>query len=282
MDKRKLFGVPDYNVEVEVVKILEDGEILSSINISAGFLFLNSYVITPAEISADEKFLHDFVNSFTIGNMFVGEYKEMCVRFLVEANIWDCEEKLSEEQLDYLRSKLGDSEVDRNIEKYGDDFRYLGAKKAIELKELTFSNVWFALQVLIYSDYYKNEFLAGASWAMQTQKVFREDHYLEAELEMVKAAKIKEKAGAMGGRSATGKREQRIGAMLSKMEGLVADNPVLTQQTMRLSLASLAIENAIKANPTLWSQGKDQRDNYLSAMQTDEPFKERFAALGLQ
>jgi hypothetical protein len=281
-EKQNALAVPEIRCTGKLVKVLDDGSYLTHIHINAGFLSFHSYAVSSRDVSDDKEFLNEYVKRFNLEEVFVGDYKEVCAQILVTANIWDKDKKLSKEQLDYLRSKMGNTDVEKHIEEFGDNFRYLGAKQVIQMKGLTFSHVWNALQVLIYADYYKDEFMAGASWALQIQKLFREKHFLNAERDMLVSKETKKKAGKRGGQSASNKRQKRIETMLSEMETLVSENPALKRKTAKQLLADLAIEAAVKSNSKLWSQGKDQRDNYLSAMKTDEPFKERFEALGLK
>ncbi|SLN17377.1 hypothetical protein ROG8370_00452 [Roseovarius gaetbuli] len=83
---------------------------------------------------------------------------------------------------------------------------------------------------------------------------------------------------AASGKSSTSKRSQRIEAMLTHMERLVAANSALRRTGIQV-LADLAIEDAISEDSQLWSQGQGQRDEYLDEMRSDIKYQERFNAL---
>ena len=92
----------------------------------------------------------------------------------------------------------------------------------------------------------------------------------------------RKRAGEGSAKASTSSKNRRIESMLSAMEAIVSKNPDLKEKSARQTLANLAIKKAVKSDPKLWSQGKNQRDNYLSAMKTDKPFKKQFEALGLK
>lgn len=80
------------------------------------------------------------------------------------------------------------------------------------------------------------------------------------------------------GKTSSDKRHQRVEAMLTQMEKLVAQNPALARAGIKV-LADLAIEDAVTENVVLWAQGKGQRDEYLDEMKSDLRYQARFQAL---
>ena len=62
------------------------------------------------------------------------------------------------------------------------------------------------------------------------------------------------------------------------MEILAAENPALLRLGI-VQLANLAIEDSWTENPSLWSQGKGQRDEYLDEMKSDHRYNSRFQDL---
>jgi hypothetical protein len=63
--------------------------------------------------------------------------------------------------------------------------------------------------------------------------------------------------------------------MLEQVEALIDENPALGRLGLS-QIANLAIEDAAAANPTLWSQGKGQREEYLDEIKSDLRFRERY------
>ena len=92
------------------------------------------------------------------------------------------------------------------------------------------------------------------------------------------AEEAQERRSEAGGKTANKKRHKRIAAMLVQMEVLVESNPALRR--LKISqIADLAIEDAVAVDPSLWSQGKGQRDEYLDELKSDIRYTSRFRKL---
>lgn len=68
--------------------------------------------------------------------------------------------------------------------------------------------------------------------------------------------------------------------MLSAMEELCAENPSIGRFGIK-ALTDLAIQDCVKADPSLWKQGKGQRDEYIDEMRSDLRYQSRLKALKL-
>lgn len=71
---------------------------------------------------------------------------------------------------------------------------------------------------------------------------------------------------------------ERADAILSRMEQLQAENPAFGRLQPKV-LGGLALEDCAKSNPSLWTQGMGQLDNYLTLLASDRRFKARFDRL---
>ncbi|MCK0104367.1 hypothetical protein [Pseudohalocynthiibacter sp. F2068] len=94
----------------------------------------------------------------------------------------------------------------------------------------------------------------------------------------LEAERIKEAREKGAGKASAKKRLMRVEALLTCMENLVSANPVAIRFGPD-ALADLAIEDAAAENPSLWSQGKGQKDYYLSEMKTNSEFRNRYLAM---
>ena len=106
------------------------------------------------------------------------------------------------------------------------------------------------------------------------------EHFIRDELEpFVKkgeaAEAAQERRNKGSGEAANKKRHLRVSSMLDQIEMLVGDNPVLRRLDIK-TIADMAIEDAAEANPSLWSQGRGRRDDYIHEMRIDHRYRERF------
>jgi hypothetical protein len=106
------------------------------------------------------------------------------------------------------------------------------------------------------------------------------EHFIREEIEPIAgqglaARDAQARRNDASGRSASKKRNQRISEMLERIEALISENPALGRLGLS-QIANLAIEDAAAANPTLWSQGKGQREEYLDEIKSDLRFRERY------
>lgn len=85
---------------------------------------------------------------------------------------------------------------------------------------------------------------------------------------------------AASGKKSSDKRHRRIEAVLSAMEELCAENPSIGRFGIK-ALTDLAIQDCVKADPSLWKQGKGQRDEYIDEMRSDLRYQSRLKALKL-
>lgn len=83
---------------------------------------------------------------------------------------------------------------------------------------------------------------------------------------------------AASGKKSSDKRHRRIEAVLGAMEELCAKNPSIGRFGIK-ALTDLAIQDCVKADPSLWKQGKGQRDEYIDEMRSDLRYQSRFKAL---
>lgn len=106
------------------------------------------------------------------------------------------------------------------------------------------------------------------------------EHFIRSELEPFvekgEAADLAQERRTKGsGEAANKKRHLRVSSMLEGIEALIRDNPALLRLDIK-TIADMAIEDAAKADPALWSQGKGRRDDYLDEMRVDHRYRERF------
>lgn len=80
---------------------------------------------------------------------------------------------------------------------------------------------------------------------------------------------MKEKRSQASGAKSAGNRLERISSLVSCMETLASESPSITRVGPS-ALAKLAYEDAAKENPTLWSQGKGQVEEYLGEVRRGE------------
>ncbi len=92
---------------------------------------------------------------------------------------------------------------------------------------------------------------------------------------------IKARRAQGGGKTSSGKRLERMTALLAFMEKLAAGSPALLR-TGPLQVAQLACQDAVAADPALWSQGAGQVEEYLGQIRRGEAgddLKARYFAL---
>lgn len=97
-----------------------------------------------------------------------------------------------------------------------------------------------------------------------------------------KAYKADEYAKSYRARGEKGKsserRLQRAVDLLARIEDLISKNPAMSRLPP-VQVASLALQDAAKDQPKLWSQGKGQLESYLTFLASDEVFRNRYNAL---
>lgn len=106
------------------------------------------------------------------------------------------------------------------------------------------------------------------------------EHFIRNDLEPFvakgeAAVAIQERRNKGSGEAANRKRHLRVAAMLDRIEALLKDNPAFLRLDIR-SVADMAIEDAAKAQPELWTQGRGRRDDYLEEMKVDHRYRDRF------
>lgn len=100
----------------------------------------------------------------------------------------------------------------------------------------------------------------------------------QAEKLALRSKNRSDKAGKSGGQRSSQKRERRIFHLLDHMQRLRDENPAFARLQIR-AIAELAIEDAAKENPSLWSQGKGRVAEYLDEMQADHRYRDKYMAL---
>lgn len=97
-----------------------------------------------------------------------------------------------------------------------------------------------------------------------------------------KAYKADEYAKSYRARGEKGKsserRLQRAEDLLVRIEGLISKNPAMSRLPP-VQVASLALHDAVKEQPKLWSQGKGQLESYLTFLASEDKFRSRYNAL---
>ncbi len=74
------------------------------------------------------------------------------------------------------------------------------------------------------------------------------------------------------------RRQARIEHLLCSLEALVSSNPDMSSMPPK-QVAQLAVEKAAEESPELWSQGKNQLDQYLTELASDPEYKHRYYSL---
>jgi hypothetical protein len=74
------------------------------------------------------------------------------------------------------------------------------------------------------------------------------------------------------------KKHARIEAMLTNMKVLAESNPAIVRLGLD-TLAELAIEDAAKSEPQLWTQGRGQKTEYLEEARSDIRYREIYLDL---
>jgi|GEM_PF-3912051 len=74
------------------------------------------------------------------------------------------------------------------------------------------------------------------------------------------------------------RKTERIVHLLEKLESLISANSALSRMKP-LQVGELAIQDAAKERPELWSQGQGQLENFLTELASDPAYRQRFNAL---
>ncbi|AUQ51093.1 hypothetical protein PhaeoP83_02844 [Phaeobacter inhibens] len=90
-----------------------------------------------------------------------------------------------------------------------------------------------------------------------------------AEQEALKAIEMRKRAGEKGRQSSAKARSKRIASLLAGMETMAKKNPDIIKLGPTC-LAALGLDEAIEADPKLWSQGRGQVEEYIGEMKRGE------------
>jgi len=112
-------------------------------------------------------------------------------------------------------------------------------------------------------------FLIGMLWEQFGQKEKNESAVLRGEA----AFDADKKRGAKGGSDK--RKQQRLESLLSNMESLTAENPIL-KRLDPIQCGKEALKLAVEERPDVWRQGQGQLANYLVELASFEPYKKRF------
>jgi hypothetical protein len=97
-----------------------------------------------------------------------------------------------------------------------------------------------------------------------------------------KALKADEYAKSYRARGEKGKssdrRLQRAEDLLNRIEAMISGNPAMSRLPP-VQVAILALQDAVKDQPRLWSQGKGQLESYLTFLASDARFRNRYKAI---
>ncbi|APG48231.1 hypothetical protein [Phaeobacter porticola] len=74
------------------------------------------------------------------------------------------------------------------------------------------------------------------------------------------------------------RKSQRLDQLFERMAQLVESNPVLARMKP-IEVAKLAVDDAAKENPSLWSQGRGQVEMYLTTYASEAKYKSRYREL---
>lgn len=74
------------------------------------------------------------------------------------------------------------------------------------------------------------------------------------------------------------RKSQRLDQLFECMVQLVESNPVLARMKP-IEVAKLAVDDAVKENPSLWSQGRGQVETYLTTYASEPKYKSRYREL---
>lgn len=98
------------------------------------------------------------------------------------------------------------------------------------------------------------------------EKAYRADEYAKSYRERGHKGKSSER------------RMRRAEDLFNKIENLISENPAMSRLPPH-QVASLALNDAAKVQPKLWSQGKGQLESYLTFFASDAKFRSRYNAL---
>ena len=140
-----------------------------------------------------------------------------------------------------------------------------------------FSEEWYMAKIL--QEYFwpklnrENQiFLMGVLWEQLAQKQEHEEYVMRGQ----SAAQADQKRGASG--KSNTRKSQRLDHLLSNMEELVKQNPILSTMDA-IHCGKKALELCVETNAKLWSQGQGQLENYLTEIASKQPYKKRYDAI---
>lgn len=93
------------------------------------------------------------------------------------------------------------------------------------------------------------------------------------ESEAIKAVEMRKKAGEKGSERSARARKRRIEALMSALEKVAERNPDIAAILGPKSLLAIAIPEAAEADPSLWTQGQGQAEEYLGEVRRGEAGK---------
>lgn len=197
------------------------------------------------------------------------EHSPLAISILEEAGVYDGNQ-VSQTVLDYL----GEQRVDHLTSRHGENWQVAAAFEYCFIS-LPPSSPASIAAVYQYHQYVSgDEFAAGYYW--------RDLEFAAAgvEAEAVKALETRKKAGEKGREASSKARTRRIASLLTGIETTARRNPDIVK--LPKALVALGLEEATKADPKLWKQGRGQIDEYLGEMRRGEAGKEvqaRYLAL---
>lgn len=175
---------PEIKTKIEEVAELSDDARLIVASIEAGLFSHTAYITVPSESFSMQEVEKGILSGKLPPEAFYGQdIDKICETIVVRSGIWGDSLEVTSESLAFLEASMGAESVSRHEEEFGEAFKFLAAKKIVELRGWAFSPVWYSVGVLIFKNYYKDPFKAGAFWALLEQKIFRERSFVDAKKE---------------------------------------------------------------------------------------------------
>ncbi len=177
------------------------------------------------------------------------------VNFSINADLL---EGVSSEKLNWLKKTFGDSwEI------------VLEAEYVIRHYPMN-SLAGYAIQIFYHLFVLGNEITSGYLWREMKMVLSG------AEEIAIQEKSTREKAGRGGGKASGGRKSKRLNSFIVEIEKLAPFYPRISEAR----LLDQAFDNAQQSDESLWSEGKDQKENYLSNhIRSEEPYKSRYYAI---
>lgn len=190
-----------------------------------------------------------------------------CIDHIMSNNAVDCEVEVQHLRDLFHERGLRTSDWNDSHDHSRMDVDLIAAMQLLELLEGSFDADDEDTKFLFSLGYSVGRLFSSVqNLATLEEKAYRADEYAKSYRERGQKGKSSER------------RLERAEDLLKRLEDLISKNPAMSRLPPSQA-ASLALQDAAKDKPKLWSQGKGQLESYLTFLASDARFRNRYNSI---